>query len=112
MNRTVLTSLLLLLGFATLHGQPTNAPSPILVNHVGFTPQAAKHCLIAGSASVAYEVIDTATGQAAFTGRTTPGGPDLGSYQVGDFSALNQPGTFRVRAGNGRSGSFRIAPDA
>ena len=32
--------------------------------------------------------------------------------EVGDFSALNQPGTFHVRAGNGRSGSFRIAPDA
>src|SRR5512139_2202490 len=97
MNRTVITSLLLLLGFATLHGQQTNAPSSILVNHVGFMPQAAKHCLIAGSTSVTYEVIDTATGQAAFTG-TTPGGPDLGSYQVGDFSGLNRPGTFQVRA--------------
>lgn len=96
------------------------APSPkttekgpgILVNHVGFAPQAAKCCLISGNTPVNFEIIDTATGRAAFTGRTTLAGPDVGSWQIGDFSALNRVGTYQVRAGNGRSGMFVIAPDA
>jgi hypothetical protein len=83
----------------------------ILVNHVGFTPQGAKCFLMEGAAAVAFEVIEAATNKAVLAGRTTLGGPDLGSYQVGDFSALSQPGTYQVRAGDGRSGTFRIAAD-
>jgi len=88
------------------------ADSPqILVNHVGFTPHAAKYCLFAGQTPLAFEILDTATGQAVFTGRTTPGGPDLGNFQVGDFGALTRSGTFQVRAGSARSRSFGIASD-
>jgi hypothetical protein len=91
--------------------EPAGKAPGILVNHVGFAPQAAKCCLIPGATPVAFEVIDTATGRAAFTGRTTIEGPDLGSWQAGDFSALDRTGAFQVRAGNGRSGTFVIAPD-
>ena len=83
----------------------------ILVNHVGFMPQAGKYCVISGSTPVAFEVIDIATGQVAFAARTTPGGPDLGSWQVGDFSVLKESGKFQVRVGNGRSASFAISPN-
>jgi hypothetical protein len=91
--------------------KPDEKALGILVNHVGFVPQAAKCCLISGTTPVDFEIVDTGNGRASFAGRTMLGGPDLGSWQVGDFSALNRSGTFQVRTGNGRSGAFVIAPD-
>ncbi len=45
----------------------------VLVNRIGFTPRAAKYCLVAGGSPVAFEIIDAATGQAIFTGHTAVG---------------------------------------
>lgn len=83
----------------------------ILVNHVGFTPTAAKFCLLRGRTPVELTVLDRSTGQVAFRGTMRPVNGDLGQYLIGDFSQLQQLGTFAISSGGAMSGDFAIAAD-
>lgn len=87
----------------------------VLVNQVGYLPDAGKVALIR-SAAEEFEIIETATGKVVFSG---PAGEprywELSGDTVrsADFSALTAPGTYRLcLAGTGScSGNFRIASD-
>ncbi|HUU28779.1 MAG TPA: glycoside hydrolase family 9 protein [archaeon] len=81
----------------------------ILVNHLGFLPWGAKFCMLAGTSAADFQVVEQNTGRPVFTGRMLPKEGDLGQYVIGDFSALDQPGTYLIRAGEERSGEFKIA---
>jgi len=83
----------------------------ILVNHVGFAPPAGKFCLLKGQSAVEFAVIDKSTGQTAFKGVMSPVGGDLGPYLVGDFSELQQAGSYAIQCGGAASGDFAIAAD-
>ncbi len=102
--------------------QPASAPAsapawqssgdlPILVNHAGFTPAAAKHCLLAGQAGGQFTVSEHPRGRVVFAGQWLPAGVDLGEFQVGDFSPLRDPGEYIVGSGEKHSAPFVIAPD-
>jgi len=83
----------------------------LLVNHVGFKPNAAKFCLLKGRSAVAFAVIDKSTHQTVFKGTMSLAGGDLGQYLIGDFSQLRQTGTFEIQCGSAASDDFAIASD-
>jgi hypothetical protein len=81
----------------------------ILVNHVGFTPEAAKHCLLEGRRASDFEVVEAGSGQLVFRGQMKPVAGDLGEYLVGDFSGMKKAGAFRIISGAARSRAFSVA---
>src|SRR6202158_2517445 len=88
------------------------APGKIAFSHSGYTTGSSKSAIASDLAAHEFSVIDPQTGQIALTkpvGQTTT---PLGSYQVLDFSAVRQPGTYVIKAGDTLTRSFRIGDDA
>jgi hypothetical protein len=83
----------------------------IYVNHIGYTPKAAKFCLMGGDLSAEFFVRNQTDNQVVLQGRLTQTKSDFGVYTVGEFSSLRQDGTYYIEAGRERSPSFRVAPD-
>ncbi len=84
---------------------------PMLVNHVGFSTHSPKIFLV-NDFTGEVEAIDDATGGVVLRmSAKSEGGKDLGTYRIGDFSTLTQPGRYRLRAGDANSGPFDIADD-
>jgi hypothetical protein len=83
----------------------------IYVNHLGYTPKATKLCLLGGELSSEFFVRDQTDKKVVQQGRLTPVKSDFGTYTVGDFSSLRQPGVYYIAAGNELSQPFRIAPE-
>jgi hypothetical protein len=82
----------------------------ILVNHVGFPPNTAKHCVIPAPPDKRFTIHrlkDTVWTQ-VFAGRLAEGGRELEPGWVGDFSALKDDGIFQVRCGALRSRCFTV----
>ncbi|MBE0678788.1 MAG: glycoside hydrolase family 9 protein [Bacteroidales bacterium] len=87
----------------------------ILVNQVGYLPDAEKVALIRSEAEE-FEIIDAATGKIVFAAET--GDPRYwemsgDTVRAADFSALTAPGTYRLclTGTESCSGDFRIAAD-
>jgi hypothetical protein len=89
--------------------QADSESAPILVNHVGYTPQAPKVCLTRGLQPTPFVVIDTATGNVVYRGMMLPQPSDLGPYVAGDFGQLQQPGTYQLATATRTSQIFAIA---
>jgi len=71
----------------------------VLVNHLGFRPEAGKYMVVNGvRGATSFDVVNMRQkGQKpSFTGQLAPGGTDLGSFLIGDFSGFKQPGIYRV----------------
>ncbi len=83
----------------------------IYVNHVGFLPQAAKTLLMGGLLETEYEVLDLVSAKVVLRGNLTHIGGDFVIYSKGDFSNLQTPGTYIIRAGAEVSLPFRIGLD-
>ena len=82
----------------------------ILVNHVGFPPNAAKHCVIPSPPEKEFSIHrlkDTKWTQ-VFSGVLTEGGAELEPGWVGDFSALKEDGIYQVRCGSLKSRTFTV----
>ena len=116
MKHTVsLLTALLLTPLAALHA--ADAPTPsfvktgvILVNHVGFPPNAAKHCVIPSPPErefTIHQLKDTVWTH-VFAGVLIEGGNELEPGWVGDFSALKEDGIYQVRCGSLRSRAFTV----
>jgi hypothetical protein len=111
---TLITALLLA-PLAALHAADAPAPSfvktgVILVNHVGFPPNAAKHCVIPSPPKkefTIHQLKDTKWTQ-VFAGALVEGGNELEPGWVGDFSALKEDGIYQVRCGLLKSRAFTI----
>jgi len=93
----------------------TDTSGVILVNQIGYYPDAQKVALIRSVAGK-FEVIDAVTGKSVFKGIT--GEPQYWSFsgdsvRVADFSALNKPGTYRLCLGESSlcSALFLIGDD-
>lgn len=80
----------------------------VLVNHVGFAPAAGKFCVLPGTAAVVFDVVHVGSGRAVHQGKLEPRKGDHGSYLMGDFSAVREPGEYAIRAGDWKSGPFII----
>lgn len=84
---------------------------PILLNHVGFCPAASKIAYVPGASAGPFTVVNSSSGQTAFSGSAAVISGDFGSFGVCDFGALRQAGSYVVQMANRRSGPFSIAPD-
>lgn len=82
--------------------------APVLVNHVGFTPQAGKVALLKGPGGGAFQVVNTVNGQTVHEGHFEDRRGDLGIWQVADLSVLRQPGRYRIVSGTSQSGEFAV----
>ena len=81
----------------------------LLTNQAGYAPGSAKTCLLEGSISTGFEVVEISSGQVAFKGMLIPQKGDFGFYAAGDFSGLAREGRYYLRADTFRSYPFAIA---
>jgi hypothetical protein len=110
---TLLAALLLAPLAALLAAEPTPSPFKtglILINHVGFPPNAAKHCVIPAPPEkefTIHQLKDTKWTQ-VFAGELADGGNELEPGSVGDFSAVKDDGIYQVRCGSLKSRAFTV----
>ncbi|MCU0913195.1 MAG: glycoside hydrolase family 9 protein [Planctomycetes bacterium] len=81
----------------------------VTVNQIGFAPEASKRCVLRAPGPEGFEVIRTSDRKVVFSGRFVVSDGDFGRFLVGDFSAVQEAGTYCVQAGPSRSYPFRIA---
>jgi hypothetical protein len=82
----------------------------ILVNHIGFLPNAPKHCVIPKPPEKIFSIHrlkDTKFTQ-VFIDTLREGGNELEHGWIGDFTALKEDGIYQVRCGSLRSRCFTI----
>ena len=103
---------------ATTLAEPTQPPqrpewndNGILVNHLGFTTKTAKMCMLKSITNVNFKIVNVVDGSQAFAGTMKPVAGDFGTYAVGDFSALQTPGNYKVQAAGKASTAFVINDD-
>ncbi|MCK5469742.1 MAG: hypothetical protein KAI99_14580, partial [Cyclobacteriaceae bacterium] len=68
----------------------------LLINQVGYIPQAGKYCVTKGDIEMDFEVIDLKTLEVVYKGTLAPMKGDFGSYLKGDFSKLTAEGHYFV----------------
>ena len=95
----------------------------IYLNHVGYTPGAAKTVLMGGMLETDFEVCEISNECENTAGNIHPSNlvvyrgelrrvtSDFGQYTRGDFSPLQTPGTYVIRAGREASNPFRIGSE-
>jgi hypothetical protein len=89
-------------------GGAVEPANPILVNHLGFTPNGAKSCLMQGQQPVPFVIVRRQSGETVHRGVMTPRRGDLGHYVVGEFDDFITVGEFEIRAGASTSAGFVI----
>ena len=90
------------------------APGRISFSHTGYQTGRSKTALasdLAGTHFSLIRVTNNALGEVVLEKAVTPMQTRLGAYQVLDFSEVNTPGTYVIRAGGRTTRSFRIADD-
>jgi hypothetical protein len=90
---------------------PRDLRVDVTLNQIGFTPRAAKRCVLDDVDATEFQVLRTNDLKVVFSGRLVQSKGDFGDFWVGDFSPLDQPGTYYIQAGTSRCFPFRIAPD-
>ena len=83
----------------------------VYVNHKGYLPTAVKMCLVGGRYDDNFEIYDTESGKAVFSGRLRPNFGDMGNMSIGNFSGMTQTGRYTVRHMGEESVAFDIGPD-
>lgn len=73
----------------------------LFISHIGFFPKGSKQFLIQFPKSQKFEVINRWEYTTVFEGWLKPFfGGDLGEYCVGDFSPIQDEGTYEIRCGD------------
>src|ERR1022692_2775035 len=88
------------------------APGKIAFSHSGYTTGSSKSAIASDLAAHEFSVINLQTGQIVLTKPVEQASTPLGNYQVLDFSAVREPGTYVIKAGDTLTRSFRIGDDA
>jgi hypothetical protein len=81
----------------------------LLVNQVGYVPQAGKTFVTKGTRNGNFEVINLETQKVVYSGVLKPNPGDFGEYSVGNFSALTQEGHYYIKSDTLRSYPFQIS---
>ena len=71
----------------------------VLVNHIGFRPDAGKYLVIDGvKGAEKFEIVNMHQkgSKPSYVGKLARTGNDLGEYLIGDFSDLREPGIYRA----------------
>ncbi len=87
------------------------ASGKIAFSHAGYTTGATKTAIASGLNAHEFSVIDQATGNVVLTKAVQEEKALLGDYAVLDFSELQTPGTYTLRAGDTATRSFEIGPE-
>ncbi len=82
----------------------------ILLSTVGYWPRGEKTA-IGGEAADSFHLLDAASGEVVFRGKTSSAKNERGDFQVLDFSSFDRPGRYRLQAGGVQSCSFEIQED-
>lgn len=103
--------ILLIIGISDLSGQRLSRDQnvDILVNQLGYTPNAGKTLVTKGKRTGKFQVINTLTQEVIFSGKFKPSGGDFGDYSTGDFSTVIQEGKYYIKADTVRSFPFSIS---
>lgn len=88
------------------------AAGKIAFSHSGYTVGSTKTAIASDLTAHDFSVIDQATGKVAFTRPIVEKKVSLGAYQVLDFSELQKPGTYQIRADRELTHPFVIGDDA
>jgi Glycosyl hydrolase family 9/Cellulase N-terminal ig-like domain len=88
------------------------APGKIAFSHSGYTIGTSKSAIASDLSAHEFSVIDAHTGQIVLTKPVEQTTTPLGAYQVLEFSALREPGTYVIKAGGTLTRPFRIGDDA
>jgi hypothetical protein len=88
------------------------ASGKIAFSHAGYTTGATKTAIASGLNAHEFSVMDPATGKVVLTKAVREEKAPLGDYVVLDFSELQTPGTYTLRAGDTATRSFEIGPEA
>lgn len=87
------------------------APGKIAFSHAGYTPGSTKTAIAGGLTAHTFSLVEEGTGKVVLTRAIEQKKTSLGTFQVLDFSAVERPGTYFLRAGNITTRSFRISSD-
>ena len=90
------------------------APGRISFSHTGYQTGTSKTALASDLAATHFSLIrvtNTALGDVVLEKRVTTSRTRLGAFQVLDFSEVDTPGMYVIRAGNVTTRPFRIAED-
>ena len=98
-------------GIPELQGQSLSRDLHVdlLVNQVGYVPQAGKTVVTRGIRTGKYELIDIETQKTVYSGFFKPCPSDLGEYSVGDFSSHTLEGHYYIKSDTLRSYPFAIS---
>ena len=83
----------------------------LLVNQVGYVPQAGKTVVTKGTRTGKFEVIDLVTQNVVYSGTFKPNTGDFGEYSVGDFTSFTQEGHYYIKSDTLRSYPFAISKE-
>jgi hypothetical protein len=81
----------------------------LLVNQVGYVPNAGKTVITKGSAERKFEIVNLENQQVVYEGNFKSNSCDFGEYSVGDFSSLTQEGYYYIKSDTLRSYPFHIS---
>lgn len=84
------------------------APGKIAFSQTGYARGALKSALASDLTATDFSVIDEATGRVMLTKPVTTARTVRGNFQILDFSELDQPGNYFLRAGGRTTRRFRI----
>ncbi|MES2223261.1 MAG: glycoside hydrolase family 9 protein [Acidobacteriota bacterium] len=87
------------------------AAGKIAFSHAGYESGATKTAIASDLKSPEFSLIDADSGKVVLTKPAEQKKTDLGAYQVLDFSQLQQPGKYYIRAGTTTTRTFRIGDD-
>lgn len=87
------------------------SPGKIAFSHAGYMLGSTKTAIASDLQARTFSLVDEATGKVIFTGPVQDAQTSLGKFQVLDFSAVERPGTYRLRAGAIVTRPFRIGTD-
>lgn len=86
-------------------------PDEIAFSHSGYQTGASKRALSSNLAAREFQLIDKTTGQAVLSKAVETVKSKVGTFQVLDFSEVQRPGTYFLRAGPITTRSFPIGDD-
>ncbi len=88
------------------------ARGKIAFSHAGYTTGATKSAIATDLKAQRFSVVDEGTGKVVLTKEVRQEKTSLGDYALLDFSELQTPGKYVLRAGDNTTRSFEIGPEA
>lgn len=86
-------------------------PGRISFSHAGYQPGSVKTAIITNSPAATFQLINQDNGDVVLSKPITTVRSQIGSFQQMDFTAIQTPGTYVLKAGDVSSQPFRIGED-